>query len=217
MIFYLLGLLSYYKIRNKPVPASICLLFFGVITVPPTTTLFFLINKHWIFQAIAFAGGLFCWTFIEYFVHRFLMHRHNKEAYYKSDHFHHHTSPTKIFTGTIKRLIYTVAPIIFTLVSIAASSYLLLPAGILTGFAVYINMHRVLHSRSATKWFGRLQKFHMQHHFGKTEKCFGVTSTWWDRLFNTMDTTQKLVSGKTIELYFGETNKKEILVHKPAV
>ena len=37
MIFYLLGLLSYYKLANKSVPASICLLFFAVITVPPST------------------------------------------------------------------------------------------------------------------------------------------------------------------------------------
>ena len=79
MIFYLLGLLSYYKLANKPVPASICLLFFGVVSVPPAITLFFLVNKHWTFQFLAFAGGLFCWTFIEYFIHRFLMHSHEKE------------------------------------------------------------------------------------------------------------------------------------------
>lgn len=205
MIFYLLGLLSYYKIRNKPVPAGICLLFFGVITVPPTTTLFFLVNKHWMFQVIAFAGGLFCWTFIEYFVHRFLMHSHNKDEYHKSDHFHHHTNPTKIFTGTTKRIIYTATAIGFTIASIMLNSYLLLPAGVLIGFAVYINMHRVLHSRMATKWFGRLQRFHMQHHFAETEKCFGVTSTWWDRLFNTTGTRKKNITVKMTRLYYGNT------------
>jgi sterol desaturase/sphingolipid hydroxylase (fatty acid hydroxylase superfamily) len=210
MIFYLLGLLSYYKIRNKPVPASICLLFFGVVTVPPTTTLFFLINKHWLFHAIAFAGGLFCWTFIEYFVHRFLMHSRNKEQYYRSDHFHHHTNPTKIFTGTVKRVIYTAVPVVFTLISITVSGYLLLPAGILIGFAMYINMHRVLHSRFATKWFGRLQRFHMSHHLGQTEKCFGVTFTWWDRLFNTA-AVEKSLPAKKIEIFFNDTKEQKLI------
>ena len=84
MIFYLLGLLSYYKLANKPVPASICLLFFAVITVPPAATLFFFVNKHWTFQLIAFAGGVFCWTFFEYFIHRFMMHGKEKKEYHKS-------------------------------------------------------------------------------------------------------------------------------------
>ena len=79
MIFYLLGLLGYYKLANKPVPSSICLLFFAVVTVPPAATLFFFVNKHWTFQLIAFAGGVFCWTFIEYFIHRFMMHGKEKK------------------------------------------------------------------------------------------------------------------------------------------
>src|SRR5215204_4044149 len=111
MIFYLLGLLSYYKLRNKPVPASICLLFFTVITVPPAATLFFFINKHWTFQLLAFAGGLFCWTFIEYFTHRFLMHGKEKEDYQKSYHFVHHSNPGVIFTNTLKRIFYSLVAI----------------------------------------------------------------------------------------------------------
>jgi sterol desaturase/sphingolipid hydroxylase (fatty acid hydroxylase superfamily) len=217
MIFYLLGLLSYYKIRNKPVPASICLLFFGVVTVPPTTTLFFLLNKHWTFQALAYTAGLFCWTFIEYFAHRFMMHGHDKEEYYKSDHFLHHTNPGTIFTGTAKRIIFSSTAILLTAWSILYNSYLFLPAGIITGFAAYINMHRLLHNKSASKWIGRLQKFHMQHHFGLTEKCFGVTSTLWDHVFNTAGKTEKKVNAKTIELYFGNTNKQELITHKQAI
>ena len=205
MIFYLLGLLSYYKIRNKPVPASICLLFFAVVTIPPATTLYFLIDKHWTFQAMAFAGGLFCWTFIEYFVHRFLMHRRSKGEYYKSDHFLHHTTPGKIFVGTVRRIVYTSTAVVLTIISIVASKFLLLPAGIAMGFAVYINMHRILHRRSAARWFGRLQRFHMQHHLGQTGKCYGVTSTLWDRIFNTAATTGKNITVTMSQFYYGHT------------
>ena len=217
MIFYLLGILSYYKLANKTAPATICLLFFAVVTVPPAITLFFLLDKHWIFQLLAFTGGLFCWTFTEYFVHRFLMHDHDKEDYYKSDHFLHHTNPGTIFTGTFKRIIFSASAVLMIVISILFSNYLLFPAGFITGFALYINMHRLLHKRSASKWFGRLQKFHMQHHFGQTEKCFGVTSTLWDKVFNTAGKSEKTVSTKTIDLYFGKTYKKEIITHKQAI
>ena len=216
MIFYLLGLLGYYKLANKSVPASICLLFFAMITVPPAATLFFFINKHWTFQVIAFAGGLFCWTFFEYFIHRFMMHGKEKKEYHKSFHFHHHVTGT-IFTTHVKRVIYSLGAIALTCCSIFFSSYLFLFAGIATGLAVYSYMHVVLHTRWAAKWIPCLQKFHMQHHFGQTEKCFGVTNTWWDKIFNTTGKADKIASSKSIELYFGEKSNHNLITHKQAV
>ena len=216
MIFYLLGLLSYYKLANKPVPASICLLFFAVVTVPPAATLFFFVSKHWTFQLIAFAGGVFCWTFIEYFIHRFMMHGKEKKEYHKSLHFHHHVTGT-IFTSQVKRILYSSGAIILIGLSIFFSSYLFLIAGIATGLSLYSYMHVWLHKPWASKWIGSLQKFHMQHHFGQTEKCFGVTNTWWDRIFNTAGKADKIAGAKSIELYFGKKNTQDLITHKQAV
>jgi len=216
MIFYLLGLLSYYKLANKPVPASICLLFFAVVTVPPAATLFFFVNSHWTFQLIAFAGGVFCWTFIEYFIHRFMMHGKEKKEYHKSLHFNHHVTGT-IFTSQVKRILYSFGAIILTALSIFFSSYLFLIAGIATGLSLYSYMHVWLHKPWASKWIGGLQKFHMQHHFGQTEKCFGVTNTWWDRIFNTAGKTEKVAGAKSIELYFGKKSTQNLITHKQAV
>src|SRR5215203_3108369 len=216
MIFYLVGLLSYYKLANKPVPASICLLFFAVVTVPPAATLFFFINTHWTFQLIAFAGGVFCWTFFEYFIHRFMMHGKEKKEYHKSLHFHHHVTGT-IFTSQVKRILYSSAAIILIALSIFFTSYLFLIAGIATGLALYSYMHVWLHKPWASKWIGGLQKFHMQHHFGQTEKCFGVTNTLWDRIFNTTGKADKIASSKSIELYFGEKSNHNLITHKQAV
>jgi len=216
MIFYLLGLLSYYKLANKPVPASICLLFFAVVTVPPAATLFFFVNKHWAFQLIAFAGGVFCWTFFEYFIHRFMMHGKEKKEYHKSFHFHHHVTGT-IFTSQVKRTLYSLSAIILIGISIFFSSYLFLIAGIATGLSLYSYMHVLLHKSWASKWIGGLQKFHMQHHFGQTEKCFGVTNTLWDRIFNTAGKADKVAGAKSIELYFGKKNTQDLITHKQAV
>ena len=216
MIFYLLGLLSYYKLANKPVPATICLLFFAVVTVPPAATLFLFVNKHWTFQLIAFAGGVFCWTFIEYFIHRFMMHGKEKKEYHKSLHFHHHVTGT-IFTSRVKRTLYSLSAIILIGISIFFSSYLFLMAGIATGLSLYSYMHVLLHKSWASKWIGGLQKFHMQHHFGQTEKCFGVTNTLWDKVFNTAGKADKVAGAKSIELYFGKKNTQDLITHKQAV
>lgn len=216
MIFYLLGMLSYYKLANKPVPATICLLFFAVVTVPPTATLFFFVNKHWTFQLIAFAGGLFCWTFFEYFIHRFMMHGKEKKEYHKSLHFHHHVTGT-IFTSQVKRILYSSGAIILTGISIFFTSYLFLLAGIATGLSLYSYMHVLLHKPWASKWIGGLQKFHMQHHFGQTEKCFGVTNTLWDKIFNTAGKADKVAGAKSIELYFGKKSTQDLITHKQAV
>jgi sterol desaturase/sphingolipid hydroxylase (fatty acid hydroxylase superfamily) len=77
-------------------------------------------------------------------------------------------------------------------------------------------MHRVLHSEWGAKWLTGLQKFHMQHHLGQTEKCFGVITTWWDRLFNTAGRSDKVISAKKIELYFGRDDK-QLINHKQAI
>ena len=216
MIFYMLGLLSYYKLKNKPVPAGICLLFFGVITVPPTTTLFFLINKHWTFQALAFAVGLFCWTFIEYFVRRFLNHGKEKKDH-KSHYFSHHINPRVILTNSAKRIFFSTVAVLLTYCSIFFSSYLFPLAGISIGFALYGYMHVWLHKPWASKWLNALQKFHMRHHLGQTEKCFGVTNTLWDRVFNTTGKADKIAGSKSIEFYFGEHNNKRLITHKQTV
>ena len=194
MIFYLLGLLGYYKAMKKPVPAGICLLFFFVMAVPPVTSLYLLLFKHWVFQIIAFVAGWFCWTFIEYFIRRFWLHRKENADYHNSNYFFHHTKPQQIFTAAVKRLIILSFALLLIFFSFSISVYLLLPAGIFTGYALYGYMHVWIYKPWAVRWFRKLREFHMQHHCGHTEKCFGVTVTWWDRLFNTIPHSEKIIS-----------------------
>ena len=212
MIFYMLGILGYYKARNKPVPAGICIAFFLVVAVPPITALYLLLNKHWVFQVIALVAGWFCWTFIEYFIRRFWMDKKDKAHYHESLHFIHHTNPRVIFTSEIRRLLFAATAILFIYISIQYSTYLFLPAGIVAGFALYSYMHVWLHKPAMSRWIGRHQDFHMQHHCGKTEDCFGVTVTWWDKIFNTNRGSEKNISQKTREFYFRENETQKELV-----
>ncbi len=214
MIFYLLGILGYYKAMKKAVPAGFCLLFFLVVIIPPATSLFFLLNVHWIFQVIALISGWFCWTFIEYFIHRFWLHRKTNKQYHATNHFIHHTNPTKIFTSEIKRLLIVTVAFITVYFSINYSSWLFFPAGILCGYALYGYMHIWLHRPQMLGWFKKLQEFHIQHHCGATDNCFGVTVTWWDTIFNTGPAADKITSKNKTAFYFGK-NKTTITTIQP--
>jgi sterol desaturase/sphingolipid hydroxylase (fatty acid hydroxylase superfamily) len=207
MIFYLLGLLGYYKLRGKPVPAGICFVFFFVVTIPPAITLYFLLNKHWIFQVIAFAGGWFCWTFIEYAIHRFSMHSKENKHYHESLHFLHHIHPDQIGFTHVKKLFVTLAAAVVIGCSILFSAYLFLPAGILAGIALYGHVHWLLHQSWTSKWLGPLQRFHIHHHCKHPDKCFGVTVTWWDHIFGTAPTKDKEISERILAFYFKKEEK----------
>ena len=53
--------------------------------------------------------------------------------------------------------------------------------------------------------------------FRPNGKCFGVTNTWWDRIFNTAGKTEKIAGAKSIELYFGKKSTQDLIIHKQAI
>jgi sterol desaturase/sphingolipid hydroxylase (fatty acid hydroxylase superfamily) len=63
-------------------------------------------------------------------------------------------------------------------------------------------------------WFKKLQEFHIQHHCGDTDNCFGVTVTWWDKIFNTGPAADKIASKNKTAFYFGK-NKTTITTIQP--
>lgn len=209
MIFYLLGLLSYYRIAGKPVPIGICIAFFLVMSIPPVTALFLLLDKHWIFGAMAFIAGLFFWTYVEYFIHRFWLHRKRNQSKHNRHHFLHHAEPGKIFTTRIKRLLILIAAFFLTWASVEFNNNLLLPSGLISGYALYGYMHVWLHKHNMSHRFKKLRNFHLQHHAGQTEKCFGVTVTWWDHLFNTSPVSGKPININIKNLFFGIKKNRE--------
>ncbi|HLF45592.1 MAG TPA: sterol desaturase family protein [Chitinophagaceae bacterium] len=212
MIFYLIGLLSYYRLANKPVPLGVCIVFFFVIAVPPVTALYLLLNSHWVFQVIAFVAGWFCWTFIEYFIHRFWLHRNKNDHHFNEWNQINHIHPEKIITNDILRILIAFLATILIYVSLDFSNFLILPAGIISGCAIYGYIHFLIHKRCRTKWFNKLRAFHLKHHHRANDKCFGVSVTWWDLLFNTGPKTGKPIS-LNIKKNFGKFKTKQSFNH----
>lgn len=58
--------------------------------------------------------------------------------------------------------------------------------GLLWGYVVYDLTHYALHHiGKARGYFGRLQRYHNQHHFGGEDAGYGVSSKFWDIIFRT--------------------------------
>lgn len=122
------------------------------------------------------AGLGFClWTFIEYWVHRTLLHG----FLWYGTHERHHRHPDEFVEAFV---LYT--PALFIVL------WFLFPTSIWVGFAAgyvwFITMHHWLHHsplRSGT-WIYGYAKWHGRHH--KLTKCnYGITTSVWDRVFST--------------------------------
>jgi sterol desaturase/sphingolipid hydroxylase (fatty acid hydroxylase superfamily) len=83
-------------------------------------------------------------------------------------------------------------------------SYFTLFTGFYSGFVYYCFMHVLLHKPWAKKVFPLLQASHIHHHCKYPDRCFGISITWWDHLFNTAVSREVKISEKVLQFYFGE-------------
>ncbi|KAJ7755371.1 oxidoreductase [Mycena maculata] len=143
-----------------------------------------------------FLLGNFIWTILEYTLHRFLFHI----DYWLPDHplaillhfsMHgvHHYLP-------MDRLRLVMPPMLFIALQAPFTrlAHVLFPAavanGIISGaFAFYILydlMHYALHHTQLPAYMREQKRYHLAHHYKNFELGFGVTSKFWDVLFNTV-------------------------------
>jgi len=151
-------------------------------------------------------GAALFWTFTEYYVHRFVLHKelllspdsapspaHLSHIF--SKHLNHH-----VFMNQRPRIAqhirdyYRVLPLAWLLVYLTLSpesGYPLL-AGFLSGSLFYDGVHLAYHFDgfwpawlTDTVWFRAMKSAHMRHHFRDNSREFGVSTDLWDRVFGT--------------------------------
>ncbi|MDR3415234.1 MAG: sterol desaturase family protein [Nevskia sp.] len=132
--------------------------------------------------AAAVAGGLAGWSFLEYAMHRFVLHGPEP---FRSWHLEHHRRPRALIgTPTVVS-----APLLLVLVYLPAlalsDTWVATGAtlGVTTGYLGYAWTHYALHHRSAdTPWLRSRKRLHSLHH--ARHGCeYGVTTSIWDRVF----------------------------------
>ena len=149
-----------------------------------------------------FIFGIFLWTFIEYILHRFLFHLDddlpdNRFALMTHFLFHgiHHAFPMDksrlVFPPVAAYPLYL--GIKACLSMIYGRYYLIILAGVLTGYMIYDLTHYYIHHNKPTSGYYRhLKQHHVLHHYNNPKRGFGVSNKLWDFPFG----TALLVNGK---------------------
>lgn len=144
-----------------------------------------------------FVFGVFFWTFAEYILHRYLFHWVNDSKFVQRFHFVMHGShhqfprdksrllmppvPGLIMAGILFLFFYGV----FYVIQIPDLCFGFFP-GFFCGYLMYSFVHRAIHVYRPPKRFKHIWLHHNIHHFKHPDKAFGVSNTFWDKVFGTM-------------------------------
>ncbi|OOG72216.1 sterol desaturase family protein [Algoriphagus sp. A40] len=155
---------------------------------------------------VAFLGaGWFMWTFVEYVVHRFLMHEliipGQKDELF--NHHEHHQHPGALVVGWKHRLLTGVLGILFLTLAI---SFQINPftffTGFFIGFMLYNLLHYLLHRPLGNIILPQVQRAHILHHTRYPHCGFSFSTIFWDWLFNTLPPREAEVTEQMKKNYF---------------
>ena len=141
---------------------------------------------------LIFIAGVFFWTFVEYFLHRYIFHFYSESNIGKRLHYiihgvHHNypKSTDKLFMPPVAGLAMSGALYLILSSFLGKLTFVFLP-GLITGYLIYVFLHYFIHTSRPPKMFRKLWIHHHLHHHKYPERCFGVSTHIWDRIFKTM-------------------------------
>jgi sterol desaturase/sphingolipid hydroxylase (fatty acid hydroxylase superfamily) len=136
-----------------------------------------------------FIVGVGAWTFLEYVLHRWVLHQVPLIA---PMHAAHHRSPRELLGTPTWVTLVMIWSLFFLptwwLWSFTAASGL--TAGVMTGYLWYGILHHAAHHgrpRLLIKCLPGCLRRHLRHHSSKRPVNFGFTTSLWDHVFGTAD------------------------------
>jgi len=168
-----------------------------------------------------FTKGWMAWTLTEYAIHRWSFHEKKTKGNRDRDmfnHTYHHTHPTDMIITPFMRSLALLTLILAVWSLFQGPVLLTYFTGWLSGLALYSMMHYFLHQSIAVKIFPTLVKQHIWHHTKYADKCYGVSTIFWDKVFKTLPAEFKQLPEQAIRFYYKhesmEQNKIDTIVHK---
>lgn len=136
--------------------------------------------------------GWLMFTWVEYQVHRHVFHMAiftdwRRKIQYVIHGVHHKFPKDKDRLAMPPVLSLTIATLLFIVFRLIMGNYVFafLP-GFLVGYAYYLLIHYMVHAFPPPKnHFKKLWINHSIHHYREDEGSFGVTSSFWDRVYGT--------------------------------
>lgn len=140
-----------------------------------------------------FISGYIIFTLTEYCMHRYFYHMVPngkwKDKIQYTVHGVHHDYPgdkMRLAMPPFVSIFYAVALYFIFQLLIGKFSLYFLP-GFLIGYATYLFIHYAIHVFPAPKgWLKSLWVNHAIHHYKDPDVAFGVSTSFWDRVFGTM-------------------------------
>lgn len=148
--------------------------------------------------------GVFAWTLAEYLIHRYFFHWTPKSPKVRKwvhrIHVDHHLRPEEetilnagpLFAGPIALVFFALFWLTLTALGLREPAALggVFLSGVVLGHWVYEWVHYLCHVKKARKpptgpWISGLRRYHSLHHFADWKSRYGVTTSFWDRVFGT--------------------------------
>lgn len=140
--------------------------------------------SRWPVLGLFIALGMVAWTFIEYGLHRFVLHGLQP---FKRWHEEHHARPHALIGTSTPASLVMFAVLVFAPIMVSAGIWYAMTAtmGVTTGYLFYVSMHHALHHWRAKKgsWFYEMKLAHAMHHRPGFVGNYGVTTLFWDKIF----------------------------------
>lgn len=183
---------KYLEMLTKGHPAIIWGMYIVILTfiIYKGNTEFGLSSKTIILVSLA---GIFSWSLFEYIAHRYIFHmKVNNPALQKiayilhGNHHHYPRDRQRLFMPPVPSLI--LSAIIFGLFYLIAGKYAFaFFPGFMLGYLLYASLHYAIHAFAPPfKFMKPLWRNHHLHHYKDEDLGFGVSNTFWDRIFGTM-------------------------------
>ncbi|MBL7796313.1 MAG: sterol desaturase family protein [Saprospiraceae bacterium] len=163
-----------------------------VLYLPIVGTCLWFAPAKWV-SAGLFLGGLFCWTFVEYVLHRFLFHwtppgRIGARLHFIFHGVHHDYPNDRLRLVLPPAISIPLATLFYVIFYLLLGKPAVFPfyAGFLIGYLCYDMMHYSMHHLNwKNPLWQRIKQHHMLHHYQQPERGFGVSNPLWDYVFNT--------------------------------
>ncbi|HEX5357151.1 MAG TPA: sterol desaturase family protein [Aquabacterium sp.] len=130
--------------------------------------------------------GLMSWSLLEYALHRVVLHAW---PLFKAMHAAHHERPTALICTPTIISATLIGGLIFvpSLLTLNLWHAIALTFGVLAGYLAYaITHHGIHHWRTDNRWLKHRKYRHALHHRPNSpHACYGVTNSFWDRVFHT--------------------------------
>jgi sterol desaturase/sphingolipid hydroxylase (fatty acid hydroxylase superfamily) len=163
-------------------------------------------------DALAFVGGLFAWTIVEYVIHGVLGHAHR--TFVTGLHEVHHRDPHAVFA--LGAWIPTAVVLAGAISWFGLAPGVIFYGGIVCGFGVYEYLHYRIHFASpASELEARLRARHLAHHTREPDAIFGVTTRIWDVVFGTEPSPERMrelaAAGARVAVLSGPSNLERVI------